>query len=184
MARERWTDELQSYAFTLFEISISSRAPFFTLGGPVYGFSSVTMPEVSLEAQTIVDMSDPYPTHYFNNASVAPLTLTRGAMAYDSTFWQWVSRSIRGWDRVERNFILLQFAGMAIGKGGAAPGPEIMEIVRGFGKGWLLHECIPIRYKAGGDLDAKTSDVSLMEIDIQPKKISEFSLDPLMLLEL
>jgi phage tail-like protein len=44
------------------------------------------------------------------------------------------------------------------------------------GRAWLLHNCLPIRYKAGSDFDASSAAVSLMELEVQPEMIEEFSL--------
>jgi hypothetical protein len=52
------------------------------------------------------------------------------------------------------------------------------------GKGFILHNCVPTRYKAGGDLDATSGDVSVAELDIQPEYITEFSLDPFQLTDI
>ncbi len=190
MARPRSTDVLQNYAFWLTDISVSARAPFFTLGGGLYGFSAVTSPEVSIDAGAINALGDPYPEHTFGKASVAQITLSRRSAPWDSTMWQWISRSIRGVDRVERDLLLLHFIGLSIDASGAEqPNPVPLgaggiEIVRGFGKGWILHSCIPTRYKAGSDFDATDGGVSIQELDVQPKRFTEFSLDPLMLLDL
>ena len=43
-------------------------------------------------------------------------------------------------------------------------------------KAWVLHDCLPTRYKVGGDFDAQASDVSLQEIEIVPEMIEELSL--------
>jgi len=43
-------------------------------------------------------------------------------------------------------------------------------------RAWLLHDCLPVRYKAGSDFDASTAAVSLQELEVQPEMIEEFSL--------
>jgi phage tail-like protein len=43
-------------------------------------------------------------------------------------------------------------------------------------RAWLLHECLPIRYKAGSDFDASSAAISLQELEVQPEQIEEFSL--------
>jgi phage tail-like protein len=44
------------------------------------------------------------------------------------------------------------------------------------GRAWLLHNCLPTRYKAGSDFDAASSSISLQELEVQPEHIEEFSL--------
>lgn len=43
-------------------------------------------------------------------------------------------------------------------------------------RAWLLHSCLPVRYKAGSDFDASTAAISLQELEVQPEMIEEFSL--------
>jgi phage tail-like protein len=43
-------------------------------------------------------------------------------------------------------------------------------------RAWLLHDCLPIRYKAGSDFDAANASISLQELEVQPEHIEEFSL--------
>ena len=43
-------------------------------------------------------------------------------------------------------------------------------------RAWLLHDCLPVRYRSGNDFDAASGQVSLMELEVQPEMIEEFSL--------
>ena len=43
-------------------------------------------------------------------------------------------------------------------------------------KAWLLKGCVPLRYKTGGDFDAKSAEVSIAEIEIAIESIEEISL--------
>jgi phage tail-like protein len=43
-------------------------------------------------------------------------------------------------------------------------------------RAWLLHNCLPIRYKSGSDFDAANASISLQELEVQPEQIEEFSL--------
>lgn len=43
-------------------------------------------------------------------------------------------------------------------------------------KAWLLHGCIPTRFKSGGDLDASSGEISIAELEIAPEMIEEISL--------
>lgn len=44
------------------------------------------------------------------------------------------------------------------------------------GRGWLLHNCLPINYRAASDFDAASGAISLVELEVQPEFIEEFSL--------
>lgn len=43
-------------------------------------------------------------------------------------------------------------------------------------KAWMLYDCIPTRFKSGSDFDAKSGEISIAELEIQPEKIDEISL--------
>lgn len=43
-------------------------------------------------------------------------------------------------------------------------------------KAWILYDCIPTRFKVGSDFDARSSDISIAEIEIHPELIEEISL--------
>ena len=43
-------------------------------------------------------------------------------------------------------------------------------------RAWLLHDCLPVRYKAASDFDASNASISLQELEVQPEHIEEFSL--------
>jgi phage tail-like protein len=43
-------------------------------------------------------------------------------------------------------------------------------------RAWLLHNCLPTRYKSGSDFDAANSQISLQELEVMPEQIEEFSL--------
>lgn len=43
-------------------------------------------------------------------------------------------------------------------------------------RAWLLHNCLPTRYKSGSDFDAASAQVSLQELEVMPEHIEEFSL--------
>jgi hypothetical protein len=186
VARRRVTDYLQSHNFWLLEISASARAPLFVAGALTNGFQSITMPELSADAQSFSPLNSYYPEHYYTSFSVGAITLSRGVTAFDSTFYRWIRRSVSGEDRVQRNLLLLHFAGLGVGEDGepivnaSAPGIGAgnLETIRAFGKGYILWDCIPTRYKAGSDLDATSGEVSIAELDIQPHYFTEFSLDP------
>lgn len=44
------------------------------------------------------------------------------------------------------------------------------------GKAWMLYGCVPTRYKAGGDFDANSAEVSIQEMDVSVEYFDEISL--------
>ena len=203
MARLRFLDHLQTYAFHLADVTPSLAPPFFSLGmGAPVSFSQCSMPEITLEVESFRQLCSMYQTHVVSAASVGPISLSRGVLSVDSTLYRWINRSIMGSDRVHRDLCLLHASSMAplhnIGSeykegDGITPANNSVKLgadagaygmFRALGKGFILHNCVPTRYKAGTDLDATSGEVSIAELEIQPEFVTEFSLDPLQLTDI
>lgn len=43
-------------------------------------------------------------------------------------------------------------------------------------RAWLLHGCLPVRYKSASDFDAFSGEISIQELEVQPEYVEEFSL--------
>jgi hypothetical protein len=43
-------------------------------------------------------------------------------------------------------------------------------------RAWMLHNCIPVRYRPGNDFDAASGQISIQELEVQPEFVEEFSL--------
>jgi hypothetical protein len=203
MARSRFFDQMQSYAFHLADVTPSLAPPFYTLGmGTPVSFASCSMPEITLEIESFRQLNSMYQSHVISGASVGAISFSRGVLTVDSTFYRWINRSITGSDRVHRDLCLLHASSLAplhnLGEDykeydGRTPARNSVKtgadagaygMFRVLGKGYILHNCLPTRYKAGTDLDATSSEVSVAELEVQPEYITEFSLDPLQLTDI
>jgi hypothetical protein len=241
MARSVVSDLLQVYPFWLLDAyPIEPLAlPILT---PLFGFSSITAPEITLETMDITEGNWFFKKKVIKNADVGNITLERGVSWYDSDFWRWIvaamtgdlSNSKLGIGPVSlkiggitprRTLMLVQFftrpmiapptsAGGAIAAtliqgglatGGAAlagaTGGQILasglttaliggigNALAGFGigpfefaaripaKAWMLHGALPIRYKVGGDFDASSSAISLMQCELAVEMVEEIAL--------
>lgn len=182
--KRRIFDKLQDHAFFLGDVSPSARLPFFALGEGVLGFQACTSPEITADVEEIKQVASNYKTYYYTGASVSTITLSRGVSTFDSTLYRWMRRSLTGQDRVQRHLMLMHFSGLAVGLGEPKNATEasafgrVVGMVRLFGKGYILWNAIPTRYKAGSDFDAASGQISIAELEIQPEYVSEFSLDP------
>lgn len=209
-ARTRFFDYLQNFTFHLADVTPSIAPPFFALGGGLpYSFNSCSMPEIELEVESFRQVCSMYQTHIISGANVSPISMSRGVLSTDSTLYRWINRSINGTDRVHRDLVLLHAStyaplhnageeykesdGVTPKRGSNRLGhrPPFIDatgtgygLVRMMGKGYILHNCLPTRYKAGGDLDATDGEVSIAEFEVQPEFITEFSTDPLQLLDI
>lgn len=195
MAQRRFLDMLQQYPFWVFDASGFEGNPLFSVFDPVLGFSSCSTPEITVETKEIQRGNWEFKTSVVKSASVSALTLQRGSRFYDSDFYNWITNAIRGIQPIRRNLVLVHYLGFRLQRSVAAragslePGQsgvqgEVLLNTAGQsgllldripGRAWYCGGCIPVRYKAGGDFDANSSDVSIMELDVQPDYVHELT---------
>jgi phage tail-like protein len=130
MSRSRLQDRLHNYAFWLVDVSPTLDPPFYALL-PVFGFSTITAPEVTLNMREIVQANRLLPVQVVESAALTPLTLTRGASLFESDFWRWIRQVMHGHSNTEKDFLLIQFIGggareMSTGAAGAAAAGLLM----------------------------------------------------------
>ena len=190
MARSILLDHMRSHCFWLFDVSPSASVNVTTLGTPFMGFQSITAPELTANVQNVNQLGRNFSVPYYTGYEVGTITLTRGVRFFDSTFMTWFITSMSGMDRPNRDFILVHML-FNTNLDSVSKNPHVdnpmgslnflgdVETLRTAGKGYLLKDCVPVRYKAGTDFDGSSSEVSVAEIDMQPKFMLEVSLDPL-----
>lgn len=181
MARARLIDMMQAYPFWVFDASgFVGNAALFTVFDPVFGFSSVSAPEITIEPHTVQPGNWEYKRRSVKTADVGPITLSRGTRFYDSDFYNWLTNAIRGQQPIRRNLVLVHFLGWRSQSGSIGPEAELAAIAsleaRISGRAWMLYDCLPIRYKAGSDFDGGSSDVSIQELEVQPEHIIELTM--------
>ena len=198
MARTRVDDFLQGYNFFVFDLTPSPKPPFVVLnpligaglsGGLVGGFTGVSLPEITATTNTYSPLNEPFGYTYVTGYEVGPITLRRGASRYDSSFYQWITRAMRGTDRPHRDLMILHLSSASLldetdSEGNASPhsvGKGYVEVIKTFGKAYILYDCIPTRYSPGGELDASSSEITITELEVTPSYFVEYSLDPTML---
>lgn len=182
MARPRFLDKMQVYPFWVFDVSGFSGNPLFSVFDPVLGFSSVTAPEISVETMDIQPGNWEYKRRVVKTADVGSITMARGVNFFASDFYNWISNAIRGIQPVRRNLVIVHFMSFKpirqLQGATSGVGPELGStalVERLPGRAWFLSGCVPTRYKAGGDFDASSSDVSIQELEVQPEYIQEIT---------
>lgn len=187
MARERALfDMMQSYPFWVFDASGFAGNILFSVFDPVLGFAAAGAPEMNVELQEIQPGNWEFKRRAVKTASVGSITLRRGARFYDSDFYNWITAAIRGNQPVRRTLVLVQFLGwrplkQVLGQspGSSGFGTEVAALSlaeRLPGRAWVLHDCIPTRYRPGDDFDASSGAVSIQELEVQPEHVSELTL--------
>lgn len=193
MARSRILDFMQTHRFWLFDIVPSLAPPFYVLGTPFLGFSSITAPEYTAEVDEIKQVNSMFKSYTYSGGSVGSITLSRGVRGFDNSMWDWMYRALTGLEVTNRHLLLLHFTNINLKLVGDALSPlgalsavgvgiplptDIASFVPG--KAWILWDSIPTRYKAGSDFDGLSSAVSISELDIQPRAMTEMAiLDPI-----
>jgi len=183
VSKSRMFDLLQTHRFWLLDLIPSTTFPFFVLGSPMYGFASITAPEITLQTREIKQLNSMWTTVAYEGGGCGPISLTRGARMNDDTFYDWVKRAMRGSDMVQRTLLLIHYTGVnAFQEAGgySLDLPAPLETWEGAsfvpGRVWVLWSCLPTRYKAGSDFDGNSADVSMMELELQPHAVEEIVL--------
>jgi hypothetical protein len=234
MARSIFSDFLQSFPFWLVDV-----APFdglaFPILTPLFGFNSITAPEINIEQQEIREGNYYFTRKVVKGGSASNITLSRGSAWYDSDFWRWTRATLLGDTDIlngvskiggptpRRTLLLIQFfaknpfggslgatalgigatAALAGVVGGAAPGGTGQSaIVAGLvgggatfaalgagnnigpfefaarlpAKAWVLSNVLPARFKVASDFDARSSEVSVSELELSVELVEEIAL--------
>jgi len=173
---------MQSFPFWVFDASGPVGNSLLSVFDPVLGFSACSAPEISIETHDIQPGNWEYKRRVVKTADVASISLSRGARFYDSDFYNWITNAIVGRQPVRRNLVIVHFLGLraqaqATGANLSFPDTAVVQAgLRTPGRGWILYDCLPIRYKAGSDFDATSSEVSVQELEVQPEHVAELTL--------
>lgn len=177
----RLTDVLTNYNFHLMEVAIGPRGAVLSLA---YGFKSITAPELSLTVKEIKPLHKETPLKIVDGGAWSEITLSRGVKIGDGDFYYWINNTMIGTMPFRRTFLLIQYSDIGLARpspttapylriGGFQPVTELVS--RAPARGWLLKECVPINYKAGTDFDATSGELSIMELQLVPNSVEEFS---------
>lgn len=201
MARTVLEDYLQAFPFWLADVAPVQQGELPILN-PLLGFASITAPEITAEVLDITEANWLFKRKVLKNADIGNLTLMRGATFYDFDFYNWMMaalglRSVVGQafgvgvvagGTPRRNLLLIHYftshpvAGLADAAGQnygisvsglpASPGPfEVIAKVPA--RAFYLQGCLPVRYKSGSDFDAKSGDVSMMELELAVESMEQ-----------
>ena len=186
---------MQAFPFWIMDVSPGPIPPFVVFT-PTFGFSACSSPEMSLETEDHNQGNWYFPRPTVRRALVSPITLSRGARFFDADFYRWIRDALVGRNKPRRNLLLLHYLGYtsgalealtegerlgitpvsgdalsALGIGPTPDGPQRIP-----GRAWMLYDCIPTRYKAASDFDARSSEVSVMELEVKPTYFEEYPL--------
>lgn len=167
LGRHRLLDYMQDYRFWLVDISFSAIPVFL----PVLGFSAIDAPQLSVQTEEIKEGNWHFPRKVVTGGKVEPITLSRGAIFYDSDFWRWCAACVGGQvdllgqslgGSIRKRLLLIHFTGKRVV---GVPVP---------GKAWVLHECLATGYKPASNFDASSSQVSIQQLTLEMEWFEEF----------
>jgi phage tail-like protein len=95
MARGPLGDYLMSYRFHLLDVDWTLGVPPFVLM-PMAGFSAITMPEMTIETEEIIEGTYNFKHQVLTKANVGSITLSRGATMFNADFWRWITACLKG----------------------------------------------------------------------------------------
>ncbi len=125
------------------------------------GFTSVTVPEVNAEPVEYKEGLFTFPRKYPGAPTVGDISLSRGVARRDATFWTWIKSVIYGGSEYRAQTITIKHYGREAMRGGAIDPRTAVPSREYYGKNGF-----PTRHKIAGDMDATSSEVSIMELDI------------------
>lgn len=171
MARQVFEDFLHSMRFHVTAEAIGNFVPLQMEGYPDAGFSAVTTPELTVESVEYKEGTMIYPQKYPGNPTVTDLTFSRGVTRRDSSFWSWIrgvaegtgggnyraTLSIKQFHREKA--LPREFPGVGISNQTQIDFKEAPARI------YHCYECFPIRHKVSADMDATSSEISIMELD-------------------
>lgn len=130
-----------------------------TTGKIVGGFNFVGLPEVNVDMGEYREGLWTFPRKYPLRPHFQPISLHRGITKNDTSFYKWIMAVNMG-KSYRTDLIISQFhrsdvSGLTDYSNSVAS------------RSWKLHNCMPIRFRSGSDLDSSSPDISIQEIDLE-----------------
>lgn len=135
------------------------------------GFMSCTTPEATTEAVEYREGTFNYARKFPGNTTVSDVTLQKGVTQGNSRFWAWLRVVIEGSGDYRCNMSIKHFNRNVLARpvppsAGAIPNATNAATTATPSRTYQLYEAFPIRHKVAADLDASSSDISIMELDV------------------
>lgn len=160
MARTPDKDKLQSFRFRVFEVA--GGADVFANEAPVAGFTSVTVPGITIEMSEHRTGTEDFAHKYPGIANVEDATMTRGIYLGDTTFYNWVMAKVLGGEPFRTDLEIRIYNQQKPGR--IVDDPHSRRVI--------CHDCFPTTVKLIGDLDASSSDVNVQEITCAVERVT------------
>lgn len=137
------------------------------------GFMSVTTPEATTEAVEYREGTFNYPRKFPGNTTVSDCTLQKGVVPGYTNFWAWMRVVIEGSGDYRCNMTIKHYNRSVLRQKvysgtntAASPAFDPDKVGGTAARSYVLYEAFAIRHKVAADLDASSSDISVMELDV------------------
>lgn len=193
---------LQEYPFHVFDFSGYQGNAAASVFDPALGFSGCTTPEWEATMHSVKAGNALFPRSVIKGGTISPVTLSRGVRWYDSDFYNWLIRALKGIAPVRRDLFLVQFMGFRqtakqtqsaaikrkvypsgfadvdsrkVGGLKSLPPENGLNVLmsRIPARCWYMRKCLPSGYKPGGDFEANSANVSIATLTLQPTTVDE-----------
>lgn len=153
-ARSQSTDP-----FSMHRFHVTDSSGFLNLSSPAAGFNTCVAPEMTVGIVEYQEGSFVYRRKYPGEVTFAPMTLTKGLVKNDSSFYKWLrataENQIYRTNLVVKHYHRDDVSGL-VDYINATPTREIH-----------CFNCVPTRVKMGGDFDSLSAEISIEDIDIE-----------------
>jgi phage tail-like protein len=144
---------------------------------------SVSTPEATTEAVEYREGTYNYPRKFPGNTTVSDCSMQKGVARADGTFWNWMSTVIAGNGEYRVDMAIYHFDRRVLNRpnNGAMSGyGDFTKLAtsNNAARIYTLFEAFPTRHKVAADLDASSSDISIMELDIAYEYFDVTEKDP------
>ena len=154
--RSQTDDLLQSFRFRVFE---EDGGPGFIT--PAAGFNNVVIPDITLEEVMYREGHRTFTLKFPGVPTVANTTYQRGVARSDTELFDWLRQGVLGKGRYRANHLIKQYDQSNTGENADDVAARQIH----------CKNVWPLRVKPMGDLDANTSDVSIMECECSVEEI-------------
>jgi|HubBroStandDraft_6_1064221.scaffolds.fasta_scaffold1019509_2 phage tail-like protein len=160
-ARSQSTDP-----FSMNKFHVLDTQGILNLSSPAAGFNTCTSPELTLGIAEYQEGIEAYRRKYPGEPTVTPVTLTKGIVKTDTTFYQWVLAGAEN-QPYRTNLIIRHYHRDDVtGLVNYQTAISTREL--------RLAQALPSRVKMGNDFDSTAADISIEDIDIEYESLRLF----------
>jgi phage tail-like protein len=153
-ARSQSTDP-----FSMHRFHVTDSEGFLNLSTPAAGFNTLIAPEMSIGLVEYQEGIQVYRKKFPGEVTFAPLSMTKGVVKNDSSFYKWVKAC--GENRPYRSNLIIKHyhrddvTGLVEYRNSNAY------------KEYHCFNCMPMRVKMGSDFDSMSAEISIEDLDIE-----------------